>query len=137
VSNFSVFTIESEYLLQFSKPSITATGSFFNVEIGPPHQLSFLRYSSGGWAGNQPFPIQPKLALLDAGGNIVIGDSSSIITAHMTPSIASHLIDGGLHMDYPNDAGSLGSDPDIKIDSRVPFITHISSVPGEFSTGGT
>lgn len=120
--------------MQFSKPSITATGSFFNVEIGPPHQLSFLRHSSSGWAGNQPFPTQPKLALIDAGGNIVIGDSSSIVTAHMTQSIAGHSIDGSLHMDFPNDAGS---NTDIKIDNRVPFIAHISSVPGEYLTGDT
>lgn len=64
------------------------TGSYFNVEIGPPHQLSFLQHSSGGWAGNQPFPIQPKVALLDAGGNVVVGDSVSTVSAHVTSSLA-------------------------------------------------
>ena len=52
-------------------------GSYFNVEIGPPHQLSILQHSSGSWAGNQPFPTQPKVALLDAGGNVVLADSES------------------------------------------------------------
>ena len=64
------------------------TGSFFNVEIGPPTTLSFLRHSSGCWAGNQPFSTQPILALMDMGGNIVVGDSTSRVTAHVTPSLA-------------------------------------------------
>lgn len=37
-------------------------------------------------------------------------------------------------MDHPNDAGS---NTDIKIDNRVPFIAHISSVPGEYLTRDT
>ena len=77
------------------------TGSYFNVEIGPPHQLSILQHSSGGWAGNQPFPIQPKIALLDAGGNIVVGDSSSTVTAHVTPSLAHN---SRVIIDTSNDA---------------------------------
>ena len=77
------------------------TGSYFNVEIGPPHQLSILQHSSGGWAGNQPFPIQPKVALLDAGGNIVVGDSSSTVTAHVTPSLAHN---SRVIIDTSNDA---------------------------------
>lgn len=67
--------------------SLVTLGSYFNVEIGPPHRLSILRHSSGGWAGNQPFLIQPKVALVDAGGNVVSYDSSSMVTAHLTPSL--------------------------------------------------
>jgi hypothetical protein len=67
--------------------SLVTLGSYFNVEIGPPRRLSILRHSSGGWAGNQPFLIQPKVALVDAGGNVVSYDSSSMVTAHLTPSL--------------------------------------------------
>jgi hypothetical protein len=35
-----------------------------------------------------PFPTQPKLALVDAGGNIVDRESSLMVTAHVTPSMA-------------------------------------------------
>ena len=77
------------------------TGSYFNVEIGPPHRLSILRHSSGGWAGNQPFPIQPKVALLDAGGNVVVGDSTSVITAHVSTSLAHN---SRVIIDTSNDA---------------------------------
>jgi hypothetical protein len=68
--------------------SIVTLGAYFNVDIGPPHRLSILRHSSGGWAGNQPFLIQPKVALVDAGGNVISSDSTSIVTAHLTPSLA-------------------------------------------------
>jgi len=73
---------------QLKETSLFKDGSYFNVQIGPPHELTILQHSSGGWAGNQPFPIQPKVALVDAGGNTVIDDSSSIVTAHVTPSLA-------------------------------------------------
>lgn len=69
--------------------SIVTIGSYFNVDIGPPHRLSILRNSSGGWAGNQPFLVQPKVAIVDAGGNVVSSDSSSVVTAHLTPSLAT------------------------------------------------
>lgn len=99
---------------------IRTTGSHFNVEIGPPHQLSFLRHSSGGWAGNQPFPTQPKLALMDAGGNIVVGDSSSMVAAHVTPSISHNSI---LIIDTSNDAipsvTEVRFSPSIKNDDRA------------------
>ena len=73
---------------QLKETSLFKHGSYFNVQIGPPHELTILQHSSGGWAGNQPFPIQPKVALVDAGGNTVIGDSTSIVTASVTPSLA-------------------------------------------------
>lgn len=81
--------------------SIVTLGSYFNVDIGPPHRLSILQHSSGGWAGNQPFLIQPKVALVDAGGNVISSDSSSIVTAHLTPSLA---FDSKVMIDTSNDA---------------------------------
>mmetsp|Transcript_9659 Transcript_9659/g.20406 ORF Transcript_9659/g.20406 Transcript_9659/m.20406 type:complete len:534 (+) Transcript_9659:665-2266(+) len=74
---------------------------YFNVDIGPPHQLSILQHSSGSWAANQPFSVQPKVALLDAGGNVVVGDSASTVTAHVTPSLAH---DSRVIIDTSNDA---------------------------------
>eukprot|EP00984_Skeletonema_dohrnii_P016875 scaffold7561_cov227-Skeletonema_dohrnii-CCMP3373.AAC.8 len=79
--------------LQFDGASLKETsigtiGAYFNVDIGPPHRLLILQNTSGGWAGNQPFHIQPKVALVDAGGNVVSSDSTSVVTAHLTPSLA-------------------------------------------------
>ena len=81
--------------------SIVTLGAYFNVDIGPPHRLSILRNSNGGWAGNQPFLVQPKVALVDAGGNVVVSDSTSIVTAHLTPSL---LFDSNVIVDTANDA---------------------------------
>lgn len=58
------------------------------MDIGQPNQLVILRgASTTAWAGNQPFPVQPKLGLLDAGGNVVLGDSETLVHAFMTPSL--------------------------------------------------
>jgi hypothetical protein len=45
------------------------TGDFFNVKVGKPEALKVLREPVSTWAGNQPFKVQPKVALVDAGGN--------------------------------------------------------------------
>ena len=55
---------------------------------GLPYTLSMLQLSSGSWAGNRPFLFQPKVGLIDAGGNIVVHDSSTVVTAEVTPSIS-------------------------------------------------
>ncbi|KAL9183325.1 hypothetical protein ACHAXT_005112 [Thalassiosira profunda] len=86
---------------QLRETEVYKHGSYFNVEVGPAHQLSILRHSSGGWAGNQPFPVQPKVALLDAGGNVVVADSTSVVTAHVTPSLAR---ESRVIIDTSNDA---------------------------------
>jgi hypothetical protein len=46
------------------------------------------------WAGNQPFLLQPKLALVDAGGNVLVDESSTFVSALLTPSLAhsSHIV---------------------------------------------
>jgi hypothetical protein len=74
--------------------SIITLGMPFNVEIGPAYKLSILRHASGGWAGNQPFSRQPKIALVDKGGNVVVGDSTNVVTATVVPSLSysTHII---------------------------------------------
>lgn len=106
----------------FTDQFFSAAGSSFNVEIGPPATLSFLRHSQGGWAGNQPFATQPKLALLDLGGNIVVGDSESIVTAHVTPSISqnSRVVINTANDDIPIII-QVAFAPSIRDDERVYF----------------
>ena len=68
-------------------------GSFFNVQIGPTTSLNIIRdivYSINGL----PFPLQPCLTLIDAGGNRVrdvafvsaslIGDTSAMLRGSTT-----------------------------------------------------
>ncbi|KAL7554992.1 hypothetical protein ACHAWF_018570 [Thalassiosira exigua] len=107
---------------RLEETSVVAHGSYFDVEIGPPHRLSVLQPPWGGWAGNQPFPVQPKVALLDAGGNVVLGDSTSAVTAHVTPSLAhgSRVI-----IDTSNDpvptVAEVAFAPDIREDERLTY----------------
>ena len=107
---------------QLKETAIFTYGSYFNVEVGPPHELSVLQHSSGGWAGNQPFAIQPKVALIDAGGNVVVGDSSSTVTAHVTPSLAynSRVVIDTSNDDIPHVIEVVFAQ-DIKDDTRLLF----------------
>ena len=54
-----------------------ATSNTFNVSVGPPTQLVFTAQPTGATA-NQPFPIQPVVAVADAGGNTVTSTSATI-----------------------------------------------------------
>ncbi len=54
-----------------------ATSNTFNVSVGPPTQLVFTAQPTAATA-NQPFPIQPVVAIADAGGNTVPSTSATI-----------------------------------------------------------
>ncbi len=61
-----------------SYPTYTpATSNTFNVSVGPPTQLVFTAQPTAATA-NQPFPIQPVVAIADAGGNTVPSTSATI-----------------------------------------------------------
>uniref|UniRef100_A0A7S4JS32 Calx-beta domain-containing protein n=1 Tax=Odontella aurita TaxID=265563 RepID=A0A7S4JS32_9STRA len=68
--------------------SVQTLGKYFDVSVGSPSGIRVLRHSSNGWAGNQPIPVQPKIGLVDAGGNVVKEDSASVVRAFLTPSLA-------------------------------------------------
>ncbi len=52
-------------------------GEPFDVQVGSPEGLKIIEQPNHTWAGNQPFKVQPKLALVDAGGN-TLSDSSNL-----------------------------------------------------------
>jgi len=74
------------YILQFTfsgtlSGSTTRLSYSFTVGIGAAANLSFQKViSSFPVYGGSPFKQQPKLTLIDAGGNTLVGDSSSQIT---------------------------------------------------------
>lgn len=41
----------------------------------------------GAWAGGRGFKKQPYLTLADAGGGVVTGDSVTMVSASITPSL--------------------------------------------------
>ena len=71
-----------------STKSVTTKGDFFNVKVGLPQGLKILREPSNTWAGNQPFKVQPKVALVDAGGNILADASNMNMDAIVVESLS-------------------------------------------------
>lgn len=49
----------------------------------------------GAWAGGHGFKKQPYLTVLDAGGGVVSGDSITMITASVTPSLMVSILGSG------------------------------------------
>lgn len=59
-----------------------------DVAVGHGFSLVVLRRAGRGWAGNQPFGVQPAVALADAGGNVLAAatgrsDGSVRVTARL------------------------------------------------------
>ncbi|KAL3786858.1 hypothetical protein HJC23_013779 [Cyclotella cryptica] len=102
--------------------SISVLGKPFHVNIGQPDKLTILQHALGGWAGNHPFPIQPNVALVDAGGNIIVNDSTAIVNAGVTHSLSYffHLI-----VDTSNDPvpgiSHVAFSPNIISDNRISY----------------
>jgi hypothetical protein len=64
------------------------TGKYFNVSLGSAEALRFLRQPSDTWAGNQPFEVQPKIALVDAGGNVIDNVLNVSVDAFVVESLS-------------------------------------------------
>ena len=61
------------------------------MEVGLPHHIKLLHVpSSRMWAGNQPFPEQPIVGLLDAGGNIVENELGGTMNAVLVTSLSQN-----------------------------------------------
>jgi hypothetical protein len=57
-----------------------ATSNAFAVSAGPPARLTFTAQPTAGYAG-QPLPIQPMVAITDAGGNVATTSGATITLA--------------------------------------------------------
>lgn len=68
---------------------IVEIGTMFDVQTGQAESLKILQESGSTWAGNQPFVKQPKLALVDSGGNTLYNTTAIAIESSMTESLSS------------------------------------------------
>jgi hypothetical protein len=84
VATFAACAIDKSgtgYTLTATDGSLTsATSSALNVTVGPAAKLAFTQQPASGSAGIA-FTTQPKVAVVDAGGNTVTTDSSSVTLA--------------------------------------------------------
>eukprot|EP00937_MAST-01D_sp_MAST-1D-sp2_P000215 g215.t1 len=60
----------------------------FNVVFGRPQKLVVHTAPANAWAGGSPIGVQPTIEMQDLGGNVLRTDTSSIVTASITPSLA-------------------------------------------------
>lgn len=80
----------NQYKTALVPSDIEILGDYFDVDVGSPHALEILQEPTSTWGGNQPFATQPRVAIVDAGGNIVstgIG-STWTVEAYLTSSLA-------------------------------------------------
>ena len=68
---------------------IVEIGTTFDVQTGQVESLKLLQETGSTWSGNQPFVQQPKLALVDSGGNILYNTTNVAIESSMTESLSS------------------------------------------------
>ncbi len=84
VATFSGCAINTagSYTLKATDGSLTsATSSSFTVSVGPAAKLAFTQQPGGTINHGLAFPTQPKVAIEDAGGNIVTSNTSSVTLA--------------------------------------------------------
>jgi hypothetical protein len=80
-SGCSVDKAANGYTLSATDGSLTsATSATFNITVGAAAKLAFTQQPNGAQAGIA-FGTQPKVAVEDAGGNIVTTDSSTVTLA--------------------------------------------------------
>ena len=58
---------------------IAVASAPFAVGVGLPHELRVRRALGRAWAGNQPFGLQPSVAIVDAGGNTLADRGDDVI----------------------------------------------------------
>jgi hypothetical protein len=73
------------YRLLATAGPLTATSEPFTIAVGPAARLAFITSPTGSYT-DQPFYDQPVVRILDAGGNTVTTDTSSVKLAITTPA---------------------------------------------------
>jgi hypothetical protein len=75
--DLSVAKAGTGYTLRASGPGLTsASSATFVIIRGPASRLRFVAQPTGGDPG-QPFPVQPRVAVVDAGGNLASSGSGA------------------------------------------------------------
>ena len=102
----------SPYVLRFYTdaaitPNFIDSGGF-TVSIGPAASVQFTRQPSGA-LGGQEFTFQPQIKVVDAGGNLLVGEDHSSVTIAIDVNPSS----GSLDVD------PTGSDPNATLSKTL------------------
>ncbi len=79
--DLSVDLIGSKKLTASSTGLSSGTSKSFDITLGPPARLEIQREPSQTATAGVPFPQQPEIRVVDAGGNLVTSDNSTQVTA--------------------------------------------------------
>ena len=79
--DLSLTLIGAKRLTASSASFQAATSNSFNITPGPPSRLAIQTQPPAVATAGVPFVPQPVLSVLDAGGNIVTTDNSTVVTA--------------------------------------------------------
>lgn len=84
------YQLKFTLLKKTTSPPIEILGPYFDVCVGKPFSLQILSspHQKRVLANNRPFPIQPQIALLDRGGNILREDHTTTINANIVASLS-------------------------------------------------
>ncbi|CAM9102436.1 unnamed protein product [Scytosiphon promiscuus] len=83
---FSLFNFDRS-TARWNETDVHLDTDFFHVEEGVPAALHMEQDVDGAWAGGRGFKKQPYLTVVDAGGGTITMDSTTTITAAVTPSL--------------------------------------------------
>lgn len=75
-------------------PNITVVSEPFDVAVGAPASIVVSRPAQGAWAGGQPFRVQPRVEVLDLGGNTVMHDNETVVTVSLASNASGELLPG-------------------------------------------
>ena len=108
IATFSGLTIGhagSPYVLRFYTdaaitPNYIDSGGF-TVSIGPAASVQFTQQPSGA-RGGQAFTIQPQVKVVDAGGNLLVGEDHSSVTIAIEVNPSSGSLDVDPASSNPN-----------------------------------
>ena len=74
--------------------NVTVDSANFDVTQGPPAWLRVEAAAGFAWAGGQPFGVQPSVAVVDKGGNIVNSLMYDDLNQNMTVTLISSSVPG-------------------------------------------
>jgi hypothetical protein len=75
------------YTIKFTAASgVTVTSPRFNVVSSDPVGIKLVTPAGSAWAGGEPFLVQPSCSIVDAGGNVILSDSVSLVSATLVTS---------------------------------------------------
>ncbi|MCC6574451.1 MAG: hypothetical protein IT462_11735 [Planctomycetes bacterium] len=109
------------YTLHFTSGALIAVSGSFDVYVGPATRLGVVQQPANS-TGGIALPMQPVIHVQDNGGNLIVGDTTSIIEVSITAGSgdAGAMLSGGLIVSVAGGVASF-SNLAINVASATPY----------------